>query len=292
MAGPSTAQASSATVTIDWAFYPSPVTIYAGQSVTWVNRGTVDHWVTPFLGGFVGSGAIPPGGSFTVTFRTVGSIAYFDRQYTFMKGTVNVLAATAAPTATPRPTKRPVATARPTPRPTAAPVARITPKPTSKATPKATSTPVPAGGVIASSQPSAPASSPGPSPTVAGGGTGPTTSGGTSPLDGLLPVLGFLVLVVVAFLGGLAYQDHRSRRAAAGDPGIVTAPPPPATYSHAAPDEPVAAAPPPTAGYEVRPAQGTRSRTSEDVKPRWLRRDAQTRGLRRDPRDIPPDDDW
>ena len=295
LAAPSAVHASGVTVTIDWAFYPSPVTVYAGQSVTWVNHGTVDHWVTPFLSGFVGSGPIPPGGSFTVVFRTVGSITYFDRQYTFMKGTVNVVAATPRPTSTPRPTARPTATPRPTPKPTATPVARVTPRPTAKPTPKPTKTPVPA--VAPASSPSGgssgSASPPGSSPVVAGAGSTTSGPGGGSPLDGLLPILAALVLVVVAFLGGLAYQGRRSRRAANGDPGAADAPPPPVGYRYAPPDEsPAEAPPPPPVGYEVHPERGTRSGTAEDLRPRWLRRDAQTRGLRRDPRDIPPDDDW
>jgi plastocyanin len=295
VAGPSAVRASGVTVTIDWAFYPSPVTVYAGQSVTWVNHGTVDHWVTPFLGGFVGSGAIPPGGSFTVVFRDVGSITYFDRQYTFMKGTVNVVAATPKPTSTPRPTARPVATPKPTPRPTAAPVARVTPKPTAKPTPKPTNTPVPAvGAATASGQPSGSASSPGSSPVAAGAGSTTNGSAGGSPLDGLVPILGGLVLVTLAFVGGLAYQDRRARRARDSDPAAAV--PPPTTYRYAEPTEPAAEpSPPPPSGHEVRSDLGLGARSSAssaDMKPRWLRRDATVRGLTREPvDDYPPDDD-
>ena len=267
LAAPSIAQASGATVTIDKNFLPSPVTIYVGQTVTWVNRDTVSHWVWPDRGGFTASGTILPGHSFSATFKEVGTFGYHDALYTFMTGSVIVKAGSPP---TPKPTPKP--TPRPTPRPTAQPVAQATAKPpaTAKTTPKPTRSPKPtavaAVGAGASSSPGASgapaASGPG---GLAGAGTTSNTGGSGSPLDTLLPIILVLVLAALAFVGGSMFQAWRRRRAEEAldppDPVITTSAPP-------VPDATVVDVPTPT-----------RSVADEPRAP-WLDRAARQRGLR------------
>ena len=232
LAAPSVVQASGATVTIDKNFLPSPVTIYVGQTVTWVNRDTVDHWVWPDRGGFTASPTIPPGRTYTATFREVGTFGYHDALYTFMTGSVIVKAGSPP---TPKPTPKP--TPRPTPRPTSQPVARATATPaaTAKKTPKPTASPtapVPAAaGAGASGSPGASGGPSASGPGVpAGAGTTSSTGGSGSPLDMLLPIIAILVLTALAFVGGSMFQAWRRRRAEdpfdAPDPVVTTSVPP------------------------------------------------------------------
>ena len=264
---PAAAQASGATVTIDKNFLPSPVTIYVGQTVTWVNKDTVSHWVWPNNGGFPASYEILPGRTYTATFKEVGTFGYHDALYNFMVGSVIVKAGSPP---TPKPTPKP--TPRPTPRPTAKPIAQATATPaaTTKKTPKPTASPKTAApaaaGAGASGNPGASgAPSPSGSAGPAGAGTTSSTGGSSSPLDTLLPIIAVLVLAALAFVGGSMFQAWRRRRAEEAldppDPVITTSAPP-------IPDATVVDVPPPT-----------RSVADEPRAP-WLDRAARQRGTR------------
>src|SRR6266404_8478370 len=57
-------------------FAPSPITVSAGTTVTWTNRGSMQHTVTSDNGLF-SSGAINPGSSFSITFNSPGTYRYY-----------------------------------------------------------------------------------------------------------------------------------------------------------------------------------------------------------------------
>jgi plastocyanin len=61
------------------AFNPATRTVSAGTTVQWVNRDGVTHTVTYSSGpgSAFSSGNIAPGGSFTVTFATAGTVQYY-----------------------------------------------------------------------------------------------------------------------------------------------------------------------------------------------------------------------
>jgi plastocyanin len=196
--------ASGAVVNItDYGFSPSPVFIATGQTVTWINKGAVPHWVEPgtgtYGGGFAASPKIMPGAKYTAKFSSVGTFTYHDALYTFMSGTVVVKA---APLATPKATAKP--TAKPIARATAKPIARATAKPTARATAKPTARPT--SKLAATVQPTTKASAD-TSPTAAAlvglpGGSGSGESGTAVPSPGDSSGLGGLLAVVV--LAGLA----------------------------------------------------------------------------------------
>jgi hypothetical protein len=73
------------------AYQPAALTIEAGQTVTWTNRGFTPHTVTA-VGGEFDSGRLNLGESFKVTFSTPGAFAYACTIHPSMKGTVTVLA--------------------------------------------------------------------------------------------------------------------------------------------------------------------------------------------------------
>jgi hypothetical protein len=73
------------------AYQPPALTIEAGQTVTWTNRGFTPHTVTALAGEF-DSGRLNAGESFKVTFSTPGTFAYMCTIHPSMKGNVTVLA--------------------------------------------------------------------------------------------------------------------------------------------------------------------------------------------------------
>ncbi len=255
------ADAAGAVVDItDYGFAPSPVTITVGQTVTWVNKGAVPHWVEPgtgtYGGGFIASPKIPPGGKYTATFSTVGTYTYHDAFYPFMSGTIDVKPApaptakpTAKPTAraTPKLTAKPAATARPT--------AKLTAKPAASARP----TVAPSAAASATTEAAAPGSPDRSEPPTAGGtttgpdgstGPGSTTPGGSSDGGGAFGTsLLLIVLVGLAFVGGIWFSTSRrgsapkplaagSGSAAALADAAAKRPPPPISQRPAAsPDE-------------------------------------------------------
>ncbi|MGE5690267.1 MAG: cupredoxin domain-containing protein [Pseudomonadota bacterium] len=84
--------ASAATVTVGIVksgFDPARVTITATDSVTWVNRDTVNHQVVSDTGAFA-SPTLRPGQRYTFTFRDSGQFRYRDALEPAERGTVIV----------------------------------------------------------------------------------------------------------------------------------------------------------------------------------------------------------
>jgi plastocyanin len=134
----------SATDIMTWAFDPVQVTIQAGESVTWINNGAQSHTATASNGAF-DTGLIPPGESKTVALAAPGSYEFNCTPHPWMKGTINVIAAAAAPAA--QPTVPPAAAPTAVPKPAAAPaVAKpaVQPAPTPTPFRLGTTTPTPA----------------------------------------------------------------------------------------------------------------------------------------------------
>lgn len=80
-----------------WHYEPAEITVPAGTTVVWLNKGKEDHTVTADDGSF-DSGLKKTGGKFSRAFGQPGKYPYYCRPHPWMKGTVQVLAA--APTAT------------------------------------------------------------------------------------------------------------------------------------------------------------------------------------------------
>src|ERR1700760_2962361 len=95
LAASSTASSEVGVTIVSRAYQPPALTIEAGQTVTWTNRGFTPHTVTA-LGGEFGSGRLNVGESFKVTFSTPGTFAYKCEIHPSMRGTVTVLAPGAA----------------------------------------------------------------------------------------------------------------------------------------------------------------------------------------------------
>jgi len=90
LAAPGHAVAATATVNIVKAgFDPGRVTITATDSVTWVNRDTVNHQVVSDTGAFA-SPTLRPGQRYTFTFRAAGTYRYRDALEPAERGTVVV----------------------------------------------------------------------------------------------------------------------------------------------------------------------------------------------------------
>jgi plastocyanin len=91
VASASTASSEVAVTIVSRAYTPAALTIEAGQSVTWTNRGFTPHTVTA-AGGEFDSGRLNAGEAFKVTFSTPGRFAYACTIHPSMKGAVTVLA--------------------------------------------------------------------------------------------------------------------------------------------------------------------------------------------------------
>jgi plastocyanin len=80
---------------VSWQYSPQQIRVVLGanSTVTWVSRSISYDTVTD-RGGTFGSGAIPPGGTFTYTFTTPGVYAYYCLYHPWMTGTVTVVAST------------------------------------------------------------------------------------------------------------------------------------------------------------------------------------------------------
>lgn len=116
--GRAAAQGAAASVSIlDFKYEPATLSVTAGTTVTWTNNGAAPHTVTAADGSW-DSGNLDAGATFSKTFDTAASIAYYCKYHgaatgTGMAGTVEVTAAQAQPTAVP-PTAAP-APSGPTP---------------------------------------------------------------------------------------------------------------------------------------------------------------------------------
>ncbi len=148
-----------------------------GEPVTWTNKGTTTHTVTPD-DGILDSGDNAPGEAYGHVFEAAGVVQYHCTIHPEMQGTITVLAAPATPPGlTPEPTP-PSGTLPPnfSPFPTTGPMPTPTPAPTAVPTP---------------------AASPGPT-----SGSGDGTSLGIA-----------AILVVVAIAGAALYLARRRRSA-------------------------------------------------------------------------------
>ena len=88
---PHAAHAAQITITMtDNAFSPQNVTINAGDTVTWVNNGSVVHTATANNGSF-DSGDIRPGQTFGATFNAGGTYAFRCKYHSGMTGTLSVV---------------------------------------------------------------------------------------------------------------------------------------------------------------------------------------------------------
>jgi hypothetical protein len=101
---------------VDNLFQPASITVPAGATVTWINRGQIIHTATADNGSF-DSGIVNPGGSYSARFSQPGTISYKCIIHPdTMRGTIVVQAAApppaqAATAAPPAPTAQSVAPA-------------------------------------------------------------------------------------------------------------------------------------------------------------------------------------
>jgi plastocyanin len=137
-------QAAAVVVHIkNYAFAPATLKITTGQKVTWINDDSAPHTVTTTSGPKkIDSGQIKQGASFSYTFGTPGTYAYYCAYHPDMKAAITVSGGTApsptaSPTGGPSPTGMPMPTSTPTGQP--APTGTATP-------PGGSPTPPPGGG--------------------------------------------------------------------------------------------------------------------------------------------------
>jgi len=159
---PLLADAATSPVTIQgFAYSPTPLTIRAGDTVTWTNRDSAQH--SAFFNDGFKTPALSQGQSASLVFSSAGTFNYVCGIHgAAMKGTVIVqAAATPAPTPTPPPPPpaTPVPTSVRTLAPTPAPTVPPTPEPTAAAT-TVPPTEAPTQSLAASATPAASAASP------------------------------------------------------------------------------------------------------------------------------------
>jgi plastocyanin len=76
---------------VEYAFEPAELIVTRGTTVRWTNRGILVHTTTSADGGW-DSGPMLDGQTFTVTFSTPGTYAYFCANHPlFMAGTITVV---------------------------------------------------------------------------------------------------------------------------------------------------------------------------------------------------------
>jgi plastocyanin len=193
----------------NWHFEPAEVTIPAGSTVVWHNKGKEEHSVTADNKSF-DSGWKPKGGNYQRTFTRPGTYAYHCAPHPWMKGVVRVVAAPAAPAVTPAPSPTTGASSAPTTTVTAA---------TRTTTTTAAPAPVPAAAEPATS------ATPEDGPevtrtTVAAGAVGPAESTAAGPAKKRRRApsgggfAGNVVIVVGPTLAGLALGARLRRREA------------------------------------------------------------------------------
>lgn len=87
--------ATDAVVIKDMAFSPASITVQAGATVTWTNNDTMSHTITE-TDGKTGpdSSDVAPGGTYSFTYKTVGTFKYHCTIHPSMTGTVTVTPST------------------------------------------------------------------------------------------------------------------------------------------------------------------------------------------------------
>jgi len=86
--------AAPTVVISNFAFDAATITIPAGTTLTWTNNDRTEHSATS-NDGLWDSAKIVPGASYSYTFMTPGTYAYYCKYHTFMKGIVVVTDSTA-----------------------------------------------------------------------------------------------------------------------------------------------------------------------------------------------------
>ena len=192
----------------NWHYEPAEVTVPAGATVVWFNKGEEDHTVTADDKSF-DSGMKKPGASWQWTFTKAGQYSYYCAPHPWMKGTVRVVAARSAAeapvTATSATTVAPPTSAPPS---TAAPIAAptVTTFPSSLGVQGSDTPAAPEGTVPPSPPPPAPSES---DDTLAAPAGYRGDPGGN--------VLGTTALVVLPTLGALAIGARLRRRSEAAE---------------------------------------------------------------------------
>jgi plastocyanin len=74
---------------VDFAFTPGTLTIPVGTTVTWTNKGAVNHTTTSDTG-LWDSGLLAPGATFSFTFSSAGTFPYHCNVHFMMTGTIVV----------------------------------------------------------------------------------------------------------------------------------------------------------------------------------------------------------
>ena len=88
------AEGTANAVTIDnFTFTPATLTVKAGTTVTWTNKDDIPHGIGSANNAFKRSQAQDTDDSYSFTFATPGTYAYFCYVHPFMKGTIVVEAA-------------------------------------------------------------------------------------------------------------------------------------------------------------------------------------------------------
>src|SRR5437763_281964 len=124
----------------NWHFDPAQLTVPAGSTVAWHNRGHEEHSVTADDTSF-DSGLKKPGTDFQFTFAKVGVYAYHCQPHPWMTGKIRVVAGAApAPVSTTAPARTADSVAAPAAAPT------TTAPPAASASAPAGGSPAPAGG--------------------------------------------------------------------------------------------------------------------------------------------------
>jgi plastocyanin len=89
------AQTPAAAVSIDnFTFTPQKLTVKAGTTVTWTNKDDIPHGIAASNSAFSRSKALDTDDSYSFTFTTPGTYAYFCYVHPHMTGTIVVEAAT------------------------------------------------------------------------------------------------------------------------------------------------------------------------------------------------------
>jgi plastocyanin len=175
------AGAEPAVTIVEFAFQPSTITITAGQTVVWTNRGEQNHTVTADDGSF-DSGELEPNDAFGNLFEQPGTFTYHCALHPdTMRGTVVVEAAPPTPTPNPNATPPPSIPTGLTPPPSATPI----PSPS----------PTPSGGPSSGPSVSAPTGTSEPNGGSGGPGQGPVV------LVGLGAVIAGTVILLAVIVG-------------------------------------------------------------------------------------------
>lgn len=154
---------------MDFGYSPDEFSVAVGEAVTWLNTGAQAHTVVADAGSAdsFGSPPIEPGGRFSHTFKSPGTVSYHCELHRSMKGVVRVVQRPPTTTTTqppPESRKQPGAAATTTTRPPTTTSTQLpAAAPTTAATTPPPSTP-PRG--AAAAQPAAPTSSPSPPPSI------------------------------------------------------------------------------------------------------------------------------